>query len=136
MKKETIIATVLGIAAGISIALFVLVNARRASNSGDVINENITPTIAIDTNSIEPLLITSPNDETVTSEETVDIIGTSSSNAVITIQTPSEEQVIENDAGEFKATLTLLPGENHIRITAYSKKNIDSRSLVIYYIEE
>lgn len=136
MKKETIIATVLGIAAGISIGIFVLINARRASNTDDVINENITPTIAIDTNSIEPLLITAPKDETVTSDETINIVGKSSANSVVTIQTPSEEQVIENDAGEFTATLTLLPGENHVRITAYSKKNIDSRSLVIYYIEE
>ena len=129
------IAIVLGIIAGIGIAGFVIFNSKQASqNDSDVILDDISPTIAINTDEIAPLLITKPENETVTDATSISIEGSSQEGSLIVIQTPSGEQAFENTKKNFTADVELSQGENTIRITAYDAKNIDSRTLTIYSI--
>jgi len=136
MKKETIIAVSLGIAAGIGIAIFVIKNSRDSTNkSADVILNNLTPTIAIDTKKVEPLLIEEPEDGFVSESSTVIVKGTTQKNALIVLQTPQEEHVIKAKDATFLFNVDLLAGENKMKLTAYTQKNIDTRSLTVYFIE-
>ncbi|OGK14359.1 hypothetical protein A3H80_01765 [Candidatus Roizmanbacteria bacterium RIFCSPLOWO2_02_FULL_37_19] len=136
MKKETLIAVILGIIAGIAIAVFIIKNSRDSSNkSADIILEQLTPTITIDTKKTEPLLIEEPDDGFVTEEESVTIKGTSQVNALIVLQTPQGEQILKTKNNSFTFDVDLLPGENKMKITSYSGKNIDARSLTVYSIQ-
>jgi len=123
MKKETLIAVILGIIAGIAIAVFIIKNSRDSSNkSADIILEQLTPTITIDTKKTEPLLIEEPDDGFVTEEESVTIKGTS-------------QVILKTKNNSFTFDVDLLPGENKMKITSYSGKNIDARSLTVYSIQ-
>lgn len=137
MKKETIVAISLGIAAGVGIALFVIISSRRANPStADVILDSITPTVSITTQATDPLLIKQPENELVTPDESISIAGSTQPGSLVVIQTPDSEQIIRTERKEFTANVDLLPGENVIRITSYNGKNADSRTLTLYSIAE
>ncbi len=137
MKKETIIAIVLGIIAGIGIAGFVIFNSKRAaSNSSDVILDNITPTVSLNTDELSPLLITAPEDELVVEESTIELTGSAQVGSLMVVQTPNSEDTFTLEESNFTRHLELLPGENIIKVTSYNQKNIDSRTLEVYYIEK
>lgn len=134
MKKETIIAIILGIGAGIGIAFFLVRQSGTTPRNNDVILDEITPTISLESSDIEPLLIQSPDPDTVTEDDTIDISATAPEGSLVVIQTVLEEIVLENTSKSFTETLDLIPGENVIKITAYNEKNIDTRTLVVYSI--
>lgn len=135
MKKETIIAIILGIIAGISIAGVVIINSRSSSKAdGNVILDGVSPTLAVNRNETSPLLISEPETEAVVDTQTVLLKGSGPENALIIIQSPSQEYTFKNVKTNFSQKLELIPGENAIRVTSYDKKNVDSRSLVIYYV--
>ena len=137
MKRETIIAIVLGISAGVGIAIFIIFASRSSTSpSTEVIQEDITPTIAIDTEQIDPLLIKEPEDDFVTSAGSITLKGSSQKGSFVVVQTPVEEQVFNNDDGEFSVDLELIPGENNIHVTSYNDKYIDNRTLTVYSISE
>jgi hypothetical protein len=137
MKKETIIAIILGIVAGISIAAVVIIQSRNSSGSnGDVILEGVSPTTIIDRNETSPLLIAEPDTEAVVETSTITLKGSGPENALIVIHTPSQEYVFKNTKTNFSQKLALMPGENAIRVTSYDKKNVDSRTLTIYSIPQ
>lgn len=65
------------------------------------------------------LSIESPRDEEVKDTKTITINGKTNSDAVVTISTESENQVITPAKnGNFSATITLDNGQNQIEITA------------------
>lgn len=137
MKRETIVAIILGIAAGIGIGLFVIIQSREVASENDVILDELSPTTTIKTEEIDPLLIKSPEDESVTTSDTITLTASSTKNSLVVIQSLSEEIVFTNeDGGEFKREITLIPGENDIRVTAYSDNSVDSRTLTIFNIVE
>lgn len=133
MKKETVIAISLGIVAGISIAGVVIVNSRNSSGKGnDILFSDVSPTLSVDTAETTPLLITSPDNESVTDAQTTTIKGTAPENAFVIIQSPLEEFSIKLSSTTFSQPMKLMPGENIIRITSYDKKIVDSRTVTIY----
>lgn len=136
MKKETLVAIFLGVTAGILIAVFLILNSKKASESGDLIISRITPTVVITNNIVEPLLIESPDDNITVDVSEVKISGTSAKDSLIVIQTPAEESVIKVKEKSFSSDVKLIPGENIIKITSYSGKEIDTRTLTVYYVEE
>ena len=137
MKRETIVAIILGIAAGIGIGLFVIIQSREVASENDVILDELSPTTTIKTEEIDPLLIKSPEDESVTTSDTITLTASYTKDCLVVIQSLSEEIVFTNeDGGEFKREITLIPGENDIRVTAYSDNSVDSRTLTIFNIVE
>lgn len=133
MKKETSIAIFLGIIAGIGIAIFVILNSRGVTqDSGETILGDVSPTLAITTEDIDPLTISSPEDESVVDTNSIRIEGSTQAGALVIIQTPLQEDVIQSENGDFSSEVELVSGENEIKVTAYSEKNIDTRTLTIY----
>lgn len=137
MKKETIIAIVLGIVAGIGIAGAVIYNSKQASQeNADVILDNVSPTPQVDTSELAPLLLTAPDNEAVLDTSTVTLEGSSQKGALVVVQSLTGEKVLNLEEKDFRVDVTLVPGENNIRVTAYNDRNIDSRSLTLYYVNE
>ena len=74
MKKETLIAIILGVAAGIGIALFIISTSQRSSKkNSDVLLTQVSPTVKIDNDVLSPLLIDKPENASVTSENKITI---------------------------------------------------------------
>jgi hypothetical protein len=135
MKKETVIAIVLGIIAGISIAAVVILNSRHTSGTdNELVLGNPSPTVTINTSETAPLLITSPDNETTTEESSIILKGSGPKGALLVIQTPLEEYTSTIRTTTFSQEIQLMAGENVIRVTSYAKKNIDSRTLSVYSI--
>ena len=137
MKKETSIAIFLGILAGVSIGALVMWQSKQAQqNSSDVLQGSITPTISVVSQEITPLLITSPENEAISTSSTIALKGSSQVGALLVIQSETSEQVEKTKKEDFEVEIELIPGENTIRLTSYLDKTIDSRTLVVYYIPE
>lgn len=135
MKKETVIAVLLGIGAGVLIALWVIKGVQTKDNSKQLIEqEKITPSISISNAIAEPLLVSSPEDGFVSNKEIITIQGKSKKGTLVIIQTPLAEFALDLDSNEFSQEITLMEGENNITVTSYNKKEIESRSLLIYYV--
>jgi len=137
MKKETGIAVFLGIIAGISIALFVILGARgQQKTNGTVMQSDITPTVSVVTDQVSPLTISSPSEDVIVESSTVRVKGSAQKDALVVIQSPGDEVIFKNKDTHFSEEITLVPGENIIKVTTYSLKTIDSRSVVIYFVKE
>ena len=136
MKKETGIAVFLGILAGVAIAVFVIIGAQQSRSSGDVMQGTITPTVTSVSESMSPLVISQPQNETLTSSDSIKVSGTTQKNALIVIQSPAGESVFTAKSTSFESTIELAPGENAIKVTSYTPKNVTSKSFVIYSISD
>lgn len=137
MKKETLIAIILGVAAGIGIALFIISTSQRSlKKNSDVLLTQVSPTVKIDNDVLSPLLIDKPENASVTSENKITIKGTGQKGSLVVIQGLKGEKIMKTDSTNFSGEVALAPGENHIRITSYFGKNIDTRSLVVYMIQD
>ena len=86
MKKETLIAIILGITAGIGIAFFLVQQSGNSPKNNNVILDKITPTISIDTSEVEPLIIQSPESEFVTDKSSMELTIAVQKNSFVVIQ--------------------------------------------------
>ena len=135
MKKETVIAILLGIGAGVLIALWVAKGAQKQNDTKElVVDEKITPSISISNSVVEPLLISEPEDGFTTDVNKITIKGKVKKGVLLIIQSPLEEFAIKPQTGEFSQEIALAEGENSVKITSYDKKNTESRSLLIYFV--
>jgi hypothetical protein len=138
MKKETVFAILLGIGAGVLIALWVIRGTQLNSSSGSqlAIDGKVTPTISISTSVVEPLLISGPDDGSLASSDTIEIKGKAKKGSLLVVQSPVQEVAQKQDADEFTIKIKLMEGANSILITSYDQKNIETRPLTIYYVDE
>ncbi|TXG76114.1 hypothetical protein E6Q11_05365 [Candidatus Dojkabacteria bacterium] len=138
MKKETVFAILLGIGAGVLIALWVIRGTQTKSKSPDqtINNESITPSITISSGTAEPLLISTPEDGFLSQTEEITIKGKSKKGSLLIAQSPVGEisEVLKSD--EFEVKLKLMQGMNHVLVTSYNDTLVDTRSLTIFYVEE
>ncbi len=137
MKKETGIAVFLGILAGVAIALFVIFGARSQQKpNGTIMQSDVTPSVSVALDELSPLAITQPSEDAVTESDTVEVKGSAQKDALVIIQSVGDEVIFRNTDKNFSEKINLVPGENIIKVTTYSAKNIDSRSVTIYSIED
>lgn len=137
MRKETGIAIFLGILAGVGIGAIVLWQTKQSQqSSSQVLQDAAKPTRAANTQELTPLLISSPEPESVLSQNTVVLKGTAPKDSLLVIQSDTGETATKTTSASFEEEVTLIEGQNTIRFTSYNGKTIDSRSIVIYYIPE
>lgn len=137
MKKETIIAIILGVGTGIVIAVAILFATGRGTlQPKKIIAGNITPTISIGSETIKPLTITTPQDKSTTDKATAHIKGSAEKNSLIVAHSAKSEVTLNTEENsQFDFDFPLFPGENIIKITSYRGTAIDSQTLTIYYFE-
>lgn len=143
MKKETIIAIVLGVVFGSGVALFLVFNTSK-ENQTKVIpvatTSGITPVVAKNTTvTVKPFTLTEPEQNSVTNEESILIKGKASKGSLIIIQSPIEYVVKTLEKDEFSEEFPLALGENVIQISVYPKETkagVQERTLIVYQLDE
>ncbi len=137
MRKETGIAIFLGILAGVSIGAIVLWQTKQAQqSSSQILQGTVTPKISNAGQEITPLLITTPESESVVSAETITLKGSAPNDSLLVIQSETGEFVEKSTSGSFQTDVTLIEGQNTLRLTSYAGKTIDSRTVTVYYVPE
>lgn len=142
MKKETVIAVILGIGFGLIVAIFMVIRTRpqTAKNIKTIANSvSNTPTGQVNQSFVTNLEIVSPKDNTIIKDNIVTITGKATKNSMIIIQSPVKDIIIKNKDVNFKVDMPLSIGENIIQVNIYpDDKNIpfQRKQLQVYYLEE
>lgn len=137
MKKETVIAIILGITLGAIIAVILIFGAQsKESGTKKVVTTKETPTVVTLNTSLKQFEITDPKNNSAVSKDTIAIKGTSKKNSLIVVQSKNAEKVIKPDADSFSVDFPVSLGENVIRITEYNGTSISDKLLTIYRIQE
>jgi hypothetical protein len=143
MKKETLVAIVLGIAAGIGVAVIMLGKARESQMlSSKSISTSIqtSPTVKVNNQKFQPLEISEPDNNIIVAEKTIDIKGKAAPGSLMVVQSVMKTIVEKNDTEDF--TIKAFPvslGENTIRVTMYPKDTQippQEKELKIYFLDE
>lgn len=137
MKKETLVAAIAGISLGVIIAIFILISYKQKEiKSKKTITPQITPTISILNVKSQNLEINSPLNEEIINKNTITIKGKADTGSLLIFQSPTTEKTTKNIQEDFSIEFPLSMGENVIKVTSYKDKNIEEKSLKVYYLEE
>lgn len=136
MRKEVLIAIIIGFGLGLVIT-FGIWTANKA------IKENVpeaTPSEEEATVSPSPLsamelIIISPENNTISEKETIEIAGQTVTRAIITITYPEGEKLLEADEeGDFSTEISLIGGDNQIKISAFNENGDETtKTLMVVY---
>jgi hypothetical protein len=137
MKKETLIAIILGAFLGITIALITtLTTKKQIMKQKKIIAPKITPSLPPLQPEIQTLEIIQPPNDYITNKDIILIKGKAGKKSLIVAQSPTSEKVIQTKEKDFSLEFPLSLGENLIKITSYGDKNIDEKTLKVYYLKE
>jgi len=142
MKKEVLLAIIIGFALGLVITFGVWkankalkeaapkqqLPAKQAQEEEKVSSPTPAPAQL-------SLAITSPEDNSIINKEKVNISGKTSSEATIVITYEEGEKIIETDEnGNFSAEITLVGGANEVTVSAYDEEgNEATKTLNLVY---
>jgi hypothetical protein len=142
MKKESFIAVFLGILLGLGVATVMIIKSRdqnTTKNKPLTTNNSPTPTVSISNLQMQGLEISSPVDGGIVNSATIKINGKAAKQALIVIQSPIKDMVVQNEGTDFSYDFPLALGENVIKIAVYPKdQSIRSqeKELRVYYLDE
>ena len=143
MKKETIIAIILGLGLGTVVAFFLIFKTQenKIENTKTISNSlKITPkALSKSAISLQPLEIKEPENNALVSEDSINIQGKTLKDSLIIIQSPIKEISLANKEENFSVDFPLAIGENTITVTVYDKNSQvgpQIRELKIYYLNE
>lgn len=137
MKRETIIAIVLGIVMGALIAIILILNVReKAIKEKKIITTEPTPTFIKEKEEVQALEVTSPKTGSFTDTSTVTIKGKAKKNSLIVLNSPTSEKSIRAENSEFSVVFPLSLGQNIIKITAYENGQVEEKTLQVLMIEK
>ena len=134
MKKEVALAIIIGFAIGLVIT-YGIYTAQKALQSHTVTDSSSKPTTDQTPEQDRTLHIVSPENETVASEKSTTLAGTTSPNSYVVILTTDQEYLTQADEnGNFAKEITLEAGANYINVTAIDANlNQVSQTIVITY---
>lgn len=142
MKKETIIAILLGVGLGLVVAVLVTLKTRHKETQkvSPISNQlHVTPTVIAKPMQTSILEISEPQDGAITTTNSVLIKGHAPKDSLIIIQSPLETITLKNDTEDFSQKFSLALGENIIVVTAYPKDQQGvgtEKDLKVYYLDE
>lgn len=142
MKKETVIAIMLGIVFGVIVAVVMVVKTKdQQIDKVKPMNTalHITPTISVNNTQFQPLQITSPETGVIVDKNAVTITTKASKDALIVIQSPIKTMIMKVTSETFSADFPLAFGENVITVSEYQKDTqavAQEKELKIYYLDE
>ncbi len=142
MKKETIIAIMLGVVFGVVVAVVMV--AKTKDQQIDKVKPmnttlHITPTISVNNTQFQPLQITAPQTGTIFAQNTVKITGKASKDALVVVQSPIKTMIMKVTSDTFSADFPLAFGENVITVSEYQKDTqavAQEKELKVYYLDE
>ncbi|MFC1649767.1 hypothetical protein ACFL2C_03605, partial [Patescibacteria group bacterium] len=137
MRKEIVFAIIAGVAIG-SVFAYGVYRANKALDTPEISifdregGPSPTPTSVPEN---LPLTVSSPNEDELQTENTINIKGLASPNSFVIISAESEDQILktENDGG-FEADVELEPGLNRILVASFDESgSINNQILNIVY---
>jgi hypothetical protein len=142
MKRETLIASILGISLGAVVAGGILFRLAGQGEDKNVIanqENSITPTVIVEESEDYEFRVEAPENDIVVNEETTTIRGTATAESLVTIQSPTDQQIFTATEEPFEVSFPLSIGENVIVISFYppNVSNVyEEKELHIYYMPE
>jgi len=139
MRKEVIVAIILGFALGlvITFGIWKANKALKTENTDETVftTKEETTTEPTPTVSAFSLEIISPSDDGLSNEEKITLTGKTQSGSVVTVISEKDEEVLETDsAGNFETEVTLVSGVNEIEVTAFSPEGEETvKKLSVVY---
>jgi len=142
MKKETIVAIIMGLLLGGVVAFFLVTKTseKELENS-----KAIAPTTTLNqekaavVTGYQTLEMSQPHDEEIVDKESISIAGKAEKDSLIVIQSPIKEVILNIRNNSFQTDFPLALGENTIKIVAYPHNQLlrsQEKELRVYYIEE
>lgn len=143
MKKETIIAILLGIGFGIGVAAMVVSQTKTPEQQKEPktieTSLNITPTVpVIPEETSASLEISAPTAGAIFSKKEIEIIGKAPKGSKIVVISPAKTEVVVTEDEQFTIDFSLAFGENIISVTAYAPDQVEpvEKTLTVYYLDE
>lgn len=120
MRKEVAIVILIGIAIGAIVAYGIYTAQSAIKKRQAPTGPAPTSQLPSPTPTAHALTIIEPADESIIEEETVQLVATTSPNAVVTIITNQNEYLLTADQdGNLSTSVQLVAGENTILVTAF-----------------
>lgn len=141
MKKEIIIAVIIGILIG-SIVAVMAVNLPKLTTGIKIQQSPISPTPSISkiSETISNLSLSfDPNiDNSISEEKTINVTGTTLPKQLVFLETAYDQKAINaDDSGKFSAKIDLSEGTNMIYGSVFDEDgNSISKTLTVYYTSE
>lgn len=141
MKKEIIIAVIIGILIG-SVAAIIIVNLPKLTTGIKIQQSPISPTPSVskvsETISNLSLSFDSNIDNSISEEKTINITGTTLPKQLVFLETANDQKAINaDDSGKFSAKIDLSEGANMIYGSAFDEDgNSITKTLTVYYTSE
>lgn len=135
MRKEVLVAIIIGFGLGLVITFGIwtankaLREAPPAVPTEEEAEVTPTPIPALE------LVIVSPENNTISEEEMIEVSGQTAPNAIIAIAYPEGEKLFEADEnGSFSTEISLIGGDNLIEISAFNDEGDQvTKTLTVVY---
>jgi hypothetical protein len=133
VRKEVLIAIIIGFGLGLVITFGIWTANKALREAAPKVTPapevTPTPTPAFS------LTVTSPEDNALYAEETIEVSGATAPGAIIVILYQEGEKILEADSeGKFSTEITLAGGANEIKISAYDQEgNEAEKTLTVVY---
>lgn len=142
MKKDVLVALIIGFSIGALIALLAVrlpALLEKSESSKETTAEKVEPTpkVIVGKNEVK-LEVTSPTDKSIVTEDKITISGKTDATNTLIMETPDESKILEPDKdGKFSADLTLNEGGNSIYLTAVNDQGEETaKTLTLFYTTE
>lgn len=142
MKKETIMAVMLGAFLGIFVAGFMLLKTRKTEQPKVVpiaASAQITPQQSRTPTQDFNFEVSEPQDNLISDIEDITIKGKTTKGTLLVIQSPISLKTVKTDKDDFSVEFPLALGENVISVSAYppdSNGSLKERQLTVFYLTE
>lgn len=137
MKKETVIAIILGIGLGSVIAVTLIFSTHKTEISEKkVINTKDTPTVINFPSTTSEFTVIEPLNNTSTTKDTITVKGKAPSNSLVVIQSKTTEKIVKAENNLFSIDMPITLGENSMVITVYTDTTVNDKTVTVYRISE
>ena len=141
MKKETMIAVLLGLLFGAVLAVIISFKSKEIQLTKNKIIEqpkdkNVSPNSS--GSELKPFELTEPADKAIVETNAIHLKGTVEKDSLILIQSPIKDIALRNTGEKFDIEFPLALGENSIKIVVYPKEKQfrpQEKSIRVYFID-
>ena len=136
MKKEILIAILIGFILGLVITFGIWTANKSLQENTQTQNDEVNDSKPIVTEPVDEdekisLIISSPENNSLTNQAKIEIIGRTTALATVVILYEEGEEIIQADEkGEFNQEITLVGGANEIKITAFDNKGNEANKIL------
>lgn len=135
MRKEVLIAIIIGFGLGLVITFGIWTANKALKETAPTTTVPTEEEVEVTPAPTLELVITSPENNTISEEEIIEISGQTASRAIIAITYPEGEKLLEADEdGSFFTEISLIGGDNLIEVSAYNDEGDEAtKTLTVVY---